>query len=458
MGTNWVPTLNTNGKSKYRALADAIRDAIAEGTLPSGDKLPPVRELAYQLKVTPGTVARAYSVLTEEGVLQAGVGRGTFVAEPQTNDDPSYHWPQVLDLRSPQLPDKGQSQVLRDAMRTQADEISLEDLLRYPNRAMDLPLRRALRRWIADLPIGNFTAEDLVVTHGAQNAILQVMQTVLTGPNPVVAVENLAYPGFRRSAQLCRARVVGIECDAEGPIPEHLERMVRDHGVQLFCTESEVNNPTLRTTSDRRRREIAALAQRLGLNILDDDCYAIGVHRAESYHSLAPELGWYVSSLSKTMTPALRIGYVVAPRSRVQDLVRSASFSHFGLSRPLVQIATSFVSDPRMLSVVAKIRAEVAELVRLAVNHLGGYDVSWNEEVPFLWIRLPEGWRVSAFTHAAESLGVIVRSAEGFALRDAKAPHAVRVAVNGLVDKARFEAGIVQLRQLLDNPRDEIAV
>ena len=458
MGTKWVPTLNTNGKSKYRALADAIRDAVAEGTLPSGDKLPPVRELAYQLQVTPGTVARAYSVLTEEGVLQAGVGRGTFVAEPQTKGDPSYHWPQVLNLRSPQLPDMGQTQVLRDAMRAQADSIGIEDLLCYPDRAMDLPLRRALRRWMADLPIGNFTAEDLVVTHGAQNAVLQVMQTVLTGPEPVVAVENLAYPGFRRSAQLCRAKVIGIECDDEGPIPDALERAVREQGAQLFCTESEVNNPSLRTTSYRRRREIAALAQRLELHVIDDDCYAIGEHRAESYHSLMPDFGWYVSSLSKTMTPALRIGYVVAPRNRVQDLVRSAAFSHFGLSRPLVQIATSFVSDPRMLSVAAKVRAEISDLVRLAVNHLGGHDVVWNEDVPFLWIRLPQGWRASAFTHAAENQGVIVRSAEGFAMRDARAPHAIRVSVNGLVDKARFEAGIVQLRKLLDNPREEITV
>jgi DNA-binding transcriptional MocR family regulator len=237
-------------------------------------------------------------VLTDEGVLQAGVGRGTFVAEATTHVDDSVAWPQVLNLRSPLVPDVGQSTLLRDAMRATADTMPAQEFLNYPDRSMDLPLRRALRRWMDDLPIGNFTAEDMAVAHGAQNALMLVMQTVLQGADPAIAVDNLTYPGFRRAAELNRARVVGIPSDSEGPIVSALERAVRDQGVQLFCTSSEVNNPTVTATSRRRRHEIATMAARLGLNILDDDCYVIGPHMAESYHSLVPGLGWYVSSLS----------------------------------------------------------------------------------------------------------------------------------------------------------------
>ncbi|SEP60917.1 PLP-dependent aminotransferase family protein [Thalassovita taeanensis] len=458
MDTKWQPTLNTVGRSKYKALADNIREGVAAGTLLSGDRLPPVRDLAYRLSVTPGTVARAYTVLTEEGVLQAGVGRGTFVAEAATQADSAHDWPTTLTLRSPQVPDMGQSQLLREAMQTCADSMTAQDLLMYPSRMDDLPLRRALRHWMADLPIGNFTAEDIVLSHGAQSALMLVMQTVLRGPDPVVAVESLTYPGFRRAAELCRARVIGIGCDTEGPIVAELEAAVRDHGAQLFCTSSEVNNPTLRTTSPARRREIAALAQRLGLHVVDDDCYTIGPHRDESYHSLLPNLGWYVSSLSKSLTPALRVGYVVAPLDRVPDLARTAAFSYFGLSRPLAELTLAVMNDPRILSVAAKIRARINEMVRVAVNHLGGHNVTWHQDVPFLWVSLPQGWRASSFTRTAEAQGVIVKSSEEFVLRDARAPHAVRVAVNGLVDPARFEAGIIQLRKLLDNPREEITV
>ena len=90
MDTKWQPTLNTVGRSKYKALADNIREGVAAGTLLSGDRLPPLRDLTYRLSVTPGTVARAYTVLTEEGVLQAGVGRGTFVAEAATQADSAH--------------------------------------------------------------------------------------------------------------------------------------------------------------------------------------------------------------------------------------------------------------------------------------------------------------------------------------------------------------------------------
>lgn len=458
MSTNWAPDLSTAGKAKYKALADTIRDAVAQGGLASGEKLPPVRELAFQLSVTPGTVARAYSILTEEGVLQAGVGRGTFVAEPQAKTETAHAWPQLLNLRFPQSPDVGQSLLIRDAMREAADAASSDELLTYPNRAMDLPLRRALRRWMSDLPIGSFTAEDMVLSHGAQSALLMVMQTVLHGPEPVVAVESLTYPGFRQAAELCRARVVGVDCDEEGPCIDHLEQLVRDEGVQLFCTSSEVNNPTVRFTTDRRRRDIAALAKRLGLNVVDDDCYSIGPHRAENLHSLVPEFGWYVSSLSKTLTPSLRVGYVVPPRDRVQDLVRTAAFSHFGMSRPLTELTLALVSDPRLRSVAARVRMRINELVRLTVNHLGGYEVSWNEDVPFVWLPLPKGWRASTFLRAAENQNVMLKGAEEFTLRDARAPHAVRIAVNGLVDPECYEAGIVRLRKLLDNPQEEISV
>ncbi|CUH83121.1 aminotransferase-like domain-containing protein [Thalassovita mediterranea] len=458
MGTNWLPDLSNAGRSKYKALANAIRDGVAVGELRSGEKLLPVRELAYQLSVTPGTVARAYSLLTEEGVLSAGVGRGTFVAETTTRSDPSHDWPLTLSLRSPLLPDMGQSELIRDAMRKTADTIGARDLLSYPTRAMDLPLRRALRRWMSDLPVGAFTAEELVLAHGAQNALLMVMQTILQGPDPVIAVEDLTYTGFRRAAALCRARVVAVRTDEEGPVVADLERLVREEGVQLFCTSSEVSNPTVRFTSARRRREVAQMARRLGLHILDDDCYSIGNHRDESYYSLMPERGWYVSSLSKALTPALRVGYVVPPKDYVADLERTAHFNSFGLSPALSDLALHFMEDPRMLTVAAKVRARVNELVRTAVNHLGAYDLSWNEDVPLLWLRLPEGWRTASFLHAAESSGVLLRSAEDFALRDSRAPHAVRIAVNGMVDQERFEAGILRLAELLDNPQEEIGV
>ena len=80
MGTIWQPDQIDGPGPKYKAVVTMIRNAISNGALSAGEKLPPVRELAWKLGVTPGTVARAYTMLTESGTLQAEVGRGTFVA------------------------------------------------------------------------------------------------------------------------------------------------------------------------------------------------------------------------------------------------------------------------------------------------------------------------------------------------------------------------------------------
>jgi DNA-binding transcriptional regulator YhcF (GntR family) len=77
--TNWLPDLTGKSGPLYLQLADAIEEAIALGTLPAGQKLPPQRNLAYDLKVTIGTIGRAYALAHERGLVTGEVGRGTYV-------------------------------------------------------------------------------------------------------------------------------------------------------------------------------------------------------------------------------------------------------------------------------------------------------------------------------------------------------------------------------------------
>uniref|UniRef100_A0AAN0NL59 Winged helix-turn-helix domain-containing protein n=1 Tax=Yoonia rhodophyticola TaxID=3137370 RepID=A0AAN0NL59_9RHOB len=120
--TIWQPSLTGAGKSKYKALAQAIRDGIGSGALVAGAKLPPVRDLAYRVGVTPGTVARAYSLLTDEGRLVAEVGRGTFVAGQSRNAHAIV--PALIhevdedtaEFRSSRVPDVGQGLLIDDAL------------------------------------------------------------------------------------------------------------------------------------------------------------------------------------------------------------------------------------------------------------------------------------------------------------------------------------------------------
>ena len=116
MDTIWHPDLLQKSIAKYRALLDAIREALDNGTISKGDRLPPVRDMAWQLKITPGTVARAYKLGIEEGLLEAQVGRGTFIRMPTPNAarrttvfGETHVHPDIVDLRNAAIPEIGRA-------------------------------------------------------------------------------------------------------------------------------------------------------------------------------------------------------------------------------------------------------------------------------------------------------------------------------------------------------------
>ncbi len=467
MDTIWPEALPKSKGPKYTLVADTIRKAIDNKTLEVGKKLPPVRELAYRLKITPGTVARAYTILTDEGLLQAEVGRGTFVAPPRSPilDDV---WSRQLHLRddkyesnvslfSPRLPDVGQVTLIRECL----EKVAKGDprmFMNYPTRDAYLPVRQVVADWLSDLPLGSLNADDIVLTHGGQSGICVVFQTVLRDPRPVVLVEDLSYAGFRRAGELMRAEIVGVKMDKWGISPDALDHILRQTKAQAICVSPEVQNPTGGHSPLERRKEVVEIARKFELQIIEDDCYRMGEARAPSYRALAPERGWHVSSISKTLTPALRVGFAIAPRERSVDLRRSAEYGYFGLAQPLAELTRLLLGHPEARQLARDVRSKMGEYVRVAVNALGGFDLNWDSEIPFVWLHLPSGWRSAAFSRAAEREGIQLRSADEFALRNGRAPNAVRIAVNGHVSLAKFEDAMLRLRALLDNPPEQISV
>ncbi len=471
MNTIWQPDLLDTSGPKYKAVMQAIRNRIETRALQAGEKLPPVRDLAWKLGITPGTVARAYTILTDDGTLVAEVGRGTFVAQPQTHvpligDAPievdsathgqeaqTYH----VNLFSPHLPDRGQARLIR-ALLAQVAQDPPSGVMHYPTRAGGQAARVAAAAWISSQALGAVGADDIVLAHGGQNAIMLIFQALLKGRRPAVLVEELAYPGFRRVAELLRADVIPVAMDKDGVIPEALEAAARGHDAQIFCTSPEVHNPTCGFTGPDRRAALVEVARACDMQIVEDDCYRLGAALAPTYRMLAPERTWYVSSISKSITPALRIGLAVAPQGQAPVLRRTAEYSFFGLATPITDLSAKLFSHPDLPQITEEVRNRITVYVERAVNILGGYDITWRKDVPFLWLTLPQGWRAGAFCQAAEAQGVRVRAAEEYAAREARVPHAIRFAVNAGVGLESFEAAVQRLRTLLDNPPESIGV
>ena len=464
--TNWAPDLNQFPGPKYLALSRALRDAIRAGNLPENSQLPTVRDLAWRLQLTPGTVARAYQLATQEGLLAATVGRGTFVAaqSPRLGPTQPLYTERVtggatglVDFRAPQVPEVGQVEAFRQALLVLAKGTG-QGWLDYTSQSGEAPLRAEIVTWMGDRILGPIGSEDVVLTHGGQNAIHLILDCCLRGERPAVLIEELAYPGFRYAARAARAEVVPVEVDDEGVVPEALEAACRRHSVQVLCLTSEAQNPTARRMPVHRRQAIAEIARRYDLQILEDDCYSVAASDVPTLRALAPERTWLVGSVSKTLSAALRFGYVICPAGMGETGRLTAQHGFFALSRPVVELMLHLFRSGAAAMIRNRVQQEFAVRLQLLVNHLGAHDLTWQAGLPFVWLRLPQGWRASALLRPAEARGVLVRSADEYALVHGKAPNAIRIAIAGNAPLADFEAALKVLAELLARPPSDLLV
>ncbi|MDW4548550.1 PLP-dependent aminotransferase family protein [Defluviimonas sp. D31] len=470
--TSWLPDLGGFDGPKYLALSHSLREAVRMGELPEGARLPPVRDLAWRLGMTPGTVARAYQIATQEGLLEASVGRGTFVASSRPRFGPSQplmaEYRPVgrpaaepatgpVDLRTSQLPEVGQGVAIQ-AVLAQLATGACTDYLGYPGLRRDGPVRAAFVDWLSDRVLGPITAEDIVLTQGGQNGINLALQCCLKGARPQVLCEELAYPGFRHAARLNRAEIVSVEIDDAGMSAKALDAACRRSGARIVCVTTDAQNPTTVRMPPERRAAIADVARRHDLQIIEDDCYSVHATADPALRAIAAERTWHVTSISKSLVAGLRFGAIVCPTGLGEAGRLAMQHSCFGLARPVTDIVHALLASGEAARLRDRVQEVFARRLEMTLNILGAFDLSWQKGLAFVWLRLPQGWRASTFAREAEAQGVLVRSADEFALIESHTPNAVRIALNGALSEAEFNRAIGTMARLLRNPPGDLPV
>lgn len=459
MDTIWQPDLLQKGTAKYRALLDAIRTALENGTISKGDRLPPVRDMAWQLKITPGTVARAYQLGIEEGLLEAQVGRGTFIRDPKpvrgtTVFGETHVEPHIVDLRNAAVPDFGQDGIFEE-LTNQITFGGAHSMVRYAGHN-EMETRTSMLGWMG-LDQYRAKAEDLILTHGSQNATLAAFLAILQGSAPVIATDSLVLPGTRKAASLARAKIIGVPSDDEGMIPRALEELFRRERPQILHVSANIHNPTTQMMSTSRKGEIAEIARRHDIQIVEDDGQGrFFAEHPPSFMDFCPERVWHVSSLSRYLAAGLRSGFLLCPSDKAvvgRNVVQAMTHS---FSPIISQLTCRLMTSGHANTLLDQIREYRRDRVRLAVNQLGRWNIHWNEAADFIWLELPEGWRGSTFSLASEMAGIQVAPADIFLPDEASAPNAVRMTLGGKHNSAVFVDALERLDQLLDSPPSEM--
>src|SRR5471030_1150123 len=441
---SWLPRLSGNKGPRFLQIADALQAALVAGSLKPGDRLPPQRLLAAQLDVDLTTITRAYDEARRRNLLEGRGARGTYVAAPKVESTA------ILDLsmNTPPPPDgvdfddmlkQGLSQVL---MRS-----GNESLMTYHLAGGSDSDRKAGAKWLAPM-FGHLDARQLVVCPGAQAAIAALI-LALTAPGDVILAEPTGYPGLRAAATQFGRRIIAVEADQHGMLPEMLEQACRQHRPGLVYLNPTLQNPTVITMPERRRKELASIAQRCHVRIIEDDPYwLLAEAPPPPIATFAPEQVIYISTLSKCLTPGLRIAFVLIrePLERERFLVALRSFAL--MAAPLTAaLATQWILDGSAGGLMEGIRKEARLRHRMARDILAGRYSGAGDGL-HVWLALPAYWNSSQLARAAESEGIAVTPAEAFATGSVSV-NAIRISLGGIKDRGRLQAGLQRLSHLL---------
>jgi DNA-binding transcriptional MocR family regulator len=427
---DWTPDIGQSAKPRYLAIAEAIADDIAAGRLSVGDRLPPQRSLARRLDIDFTTVARGYVEAQKRGLIGSTVGRGTFVLTRPAANVPARPSPVDLSMNLP--PEADDQPELLERMRAGLEVVGrdLVSLLRYQGFGGSPDAKDAATSWLSRRSLVP-SQERLFVVPGAHPALMAIF-TVLAKPGDVILSEAITYPGARSIAAQLGLRLVGLPMDGEGIDPDALANACTRLAPKALYLNPTLQNPTTLTVSTKRRSELAELARRFKLPIIEDDAYGfIPVHGPAPFAALAPELTWHVAGLAKCLGAGLRTAYVIAPDTRSGWPFSAALRASSVMASPLtVALATRWIEDGTADMMLRFIRNETAVRQALAAEILppGSFKsdpLSFN-----LWVPLPEPWTRSAFVGHMRSAGIGVVASDAFTV-DGPPPEAVRVCLGG---------------------------
>ncbi|PXX56326.1 GntR family transcriptional regulator [Nocardia tenerifensis] len=420
-------------------IADGIRAWI--GAAAPGARLPSTRQLVAEYAASPVTVQKALRALVAEGLVESRPGVGSFVRAPRPVRPQDYGW-QTAALGAPRraLPNIGGTMRLAPPEAQALHSGYLEaDLL--PERLIRAALTRAtrgsaatsrpptaglndLRTWFATELAGQTpagltapAASDVVLTPGTQSALTSTFRALVAPGHPLL-IESPTYWGAILAAHQSGVRLVPVPSDAEGPDPAGLDRSFRETGARALYVQPNYANPTGAQWSPDRADAVLEVIRSHGAFLVEDDwAHDFGID-TDPHPVAAKDAGGhvvYVRSLTKSMSPNIRVGAVIARGPARARILADQSAESMYVSALLQQAALEVLTDPGWKTHLRRLRGQLRERRDLLAGSLARHAPALRvDHVPrgglHLWARLPDGTDTSRLVRDCEASGVYVAS------------------------------------------------